>query len=359
VRRLLGLAALGLAIAAAAGTFDAEALWVPGAGLTILAVLGALALVATGRGATVARELGGVRVSEGEPLRSVLTARVGLLPLAAGEVRDPDGTIALRLGAGRRAASAERDLVFPRRGRHEIPAPELVLCDPLGFARWSVRGGVAASVLVLPRVEPVRTTGTGVAGLLDATDRAARRGAESELEGIRPYRPGSPATRIVWPALARGAGLVERRLVPEAGDGPLVVLDPCGPAESEALDRAVRAVASLVVALARAGGCAVLLPGDRLPVPVDPALTAWPVLHARLAVAGFGPPPELGARHHRHPALLLVSARVPARLPVLLRGAGQRILVVPRRLDGAAPVLEVAGCAGYSMEGAARALRAA
>ena len=47
---------------------------------------------------------------------------------------------------------------------------------------------------------------------------------------------------------------------------------------------AVRACASLAVHLARHGGCALLLPGDRRPVTLDPELAGWPHLHARLAL---------------------------------------------------------------------------
>ena len=118
----------------------------------------------------------------------------------------------------------------------------------------------------------------------EARARAADALAAVDLDGLVPYRPGTSAARIHWPALARGAGLIERQLRAEADSRPLVVLDPRAPADSEALDAAVRAAASLVLEHARGGGCGLLLPGDRRPSTIEPDLVAWPSAHARLAV---------------------------------------------------------------------------
>ena len=88
------------------------------------------------------------------------------------------------------------------------------------------------------------------------------RAAEFEVDGLRPYREGSPASRIHWPALARSGEMHERRMVAGAEATPLVVLDAELPDDQEALDRAVRAAASLCVHLAPGSGCSVLLPGS-------------------------------------------------------------------------------------------------
>ena len=50
----------------------------------------------------------------------------------------------------------------------------------------------------------------------------------TEVDGLRPYRQGTPASRIHWPALARGAGLLERRLRADTDSRPLVVVDARG-----------------------------------------------------------------------------------------------------------------------------------
>ena len=93
--------------------------------------------------------------------------------------------------------------------------------------------------------------------------------AAVDMDGLRPYRVGTPASRIHWPAVARGHGLIERRLQADGDSRPLVVLDarlPGPDAQSELLDAAVRAAASLVLELARRGGCGLLLPGEQRPI---------------------------------------------------------------------------------------------
>src|SRR5213078_5296541 len=94
----------------------------------------------------------------------------------------------------------------------------------------------------------------------------ARAGApDMELDVLRPYRQGSPATRIHWPTLARTGELMERRFVADPRARPLVVVDSHDPVGERELDAAVRAAASLAHHLAQHGGCGVLLPGDRRP----------------------------------------------------------------------------------------------
>jgi uncharacterized protein (DUF58 family) len=181
-----------------------------------------------------------------------------------------------------------------------------------------------------------------------------------EVDGLRQYMPGTPASRIHWPAVARGAGLLERRLVSELQAQPLVVLDArldlragtVAMAETR-LDAAVRAAASLVLALARGGGCSVLLPGERIPTVVGPDLSAWPGVHARLALVEPEPDPR------RAPALraamtqgslIYVAARLDGVAPVAGPRASQQVLVLPLELGHAlelAPSFEVSGCGGY------------
>ena len=83
--------------------------------------------------------------------------------------------------------------------------------------------------------------------------------------------------------------MLERRLVAELDSAPLIVLDPSAPESEEALDKAVRAAASLCVWLAHDGGCSILLPGDRRPVEVGHDMGAWPAVHVRLALVEEGP----------------------------------------------------------------------
>jgi uncharacterized protein (DUF58 family) len=149
---------------------------------------------------------------------------------------------------------------------------------------------------------------------------------------------------------------MERRLRSEADATPLIVLDARGadgPEFEEDLDAAVRAVASLAVALARdGGGVGVLLPGDRRPTVLDDTLSGWPHLHARLAMLPPGGRASLNTIATRIGPVLYVAARAPGRTPRALEHApaAGRILVVPGSIAGRRPSFTVAGCTGYDLE---------
>jgi uncharacterized protein (DUF58 family) len=185
--------------------------------------------------------------------------------------------------------------------------------------------------------------------------------AASELDGLRPYRPGTSASRIHWPALARGAGLLERRMRADRDSFPLVVLDARCSGEAEHLDAAVRAAASLVLELAQRGGCGLLLPGERRAVEVERDLSAWPAVHARLALveaAAEGQAPRLapGSRLGR---LFYVAAQPLDRLPPALVSATQMaaVLVLPKPLATGVSQpasFEVMDCRGFVLGGRQR-----
>jgi uncharacterized protein (DUF58 family) len=290
---------------------------------------------------------------EGEPLRAHLHVRGGALGLAGATLEDPllGEPRALPMAGG--AARLRVDARFGRRGRRELAVPALVIGDPLGLVTLRREATAPpASVLVLPRIEPVEAAGAAGG---DGSGLGARRwgsgAAEVELDGLRPMQPGAAASRIHWPALARGAGLLERRLLPEADTRPVVVLDPRHPAGTDALDAAVRATASLAVYLARRGGCAVLLPRDRRATPLERDLRGWAPLHVRLALLEADGAPALAALRGRRGPVLLVVARTPERAPQALAASPSRvrILVVPGRLAGRRVAFTVGGCAGYEL----------
>jgi uncharacterized protein (DUF58 family) len=357
--RVAGIALLGLGLAVAAGALDVEPLWVPGLGL--LAVAGACEawLRLAARGAAVRRALAANRVLEEEPLEVVLDVVLGTsVPRPSGVIREPLVPAGLPLRTGRTRLRVS----FARRGRRSVGAPALELRDPLGLSRRDVGGGGGRSeVLVLPRLYPVEAVG-GHAGANAAEGRQSAAGLVAvEVEGLRQYRPGTPASRIYWPALARGAGLLERRLQPEADGRPLVVLDTRAPASEASLDAAVRAAGSLAHALARAGGCAVLLPDDRRVRALDRDLAGWPAIHGRLALVTAGHAARLPPVARARPGgLVYVAARSSARIPPALAGTarGPQVLVVPGALPGRPAAFAVAGCSGYRL-GLERPARAA
>src|SRR5215204_2012280 len=285
MRSAFGCAGLGLLLLLVAGTFDAEPLYVTGSALTLLG-LGAAGWIAAGAwGAQIRRELGTRSVLEEQPLTVVINASAGALPLPPGWIDEPLLPEPVRFQAGRRSTRVRVEIRFGRRGRRRLVPPALVLRDPFGLAQQVVRGDHEDEILVLPRTFPVRVA----AGGGEATPAHARAAliaaAETEIDGLRPFREGTPASRIHWPAVARGHGLMERKLISESDSRPLVVLDPRAPATPDALDNAVRAAASLCVHFAkRSGGCSLLLPGDRRAHVVEKDLLAWPAAHVRLAL---------------------------------------------------------------------------
>jgi uncharacterized protein (DUF58 family) len=345
------MALLALTLGLAAALFDAEPLWVPAVALALLSG-GAVVWVALGsRGLRVRRTLSARRVVEGEPLDVVIEVRAGTLPLPTGRLVDPllQGPVAL--ATGRRRSRIRIEARFARRGRRTLEAPKIVVSDPLSLATRTVQPAVGADeVLVLPRVERVTAPGGG------EDDHARARGrevatAEVDVDGLRPLREGTSAARIYWPAVARGAEPMERRLAGEGDGRPLVVLDPRGAATPEDLDAAVRAAASLTVHLARSGGCSLLLPGDKRPTALDRTLSGWPHLHARLAVVPDEGRPLLTGLAGRRGDVLYVCARIRATPPGGAgSAAGARLLVVPRGLPGRRAVFAVAGCQAYALQ---------
>jgi uncharacterized protein (DUF58 family) len=360
--RALATGLLALAIGLAAALFDAEPLWVPAVMLLLLSGAAAAWVALAASGVQVRRTLAVRRVMEDEPVSIVLEIRPGRIALPPARLSDPLLPDAAPLRAGRHSARIRIEARFSRRGRRRLVLPRVLICDPLGLATRAVGAAPSAGndeLLVLPRIEPI----TRAAGGADAT-RIARRGrpaagAEVELEGIRPLRDGTPASRIFWPAVARGADPQERYLAVASHSQPLVVLDPRGAAGEQQLDAAVRATASLARALATSGGCGVLLPGDRRPTELSETLAGWAQLHARLALVGGAGAPALASVAQRSGPIIFVSARMRTRLPQALapgRGAA-RVLVVPGQLASMQAAFAVGGCNGYVLGGARSRIR--
>jgi len=361
VRSALGCAALGLLLLLVAGTFDAEPLYVTGAALVLLGAGAAIWIGVGAWGAKVERRIDKRSVVEEEALSVRIEATRGKLPLPPGWIDEPLLPEPVRFRAGRRSTRVRVEVTFGRRGRRRLAPPALVLRDPFGLAQRVVTGAHTDEVLVLPRVYPVRA----VAGGGDATPAHARAAliaaAETEIDGLREHRPGSPASRIHWPALAKGQGLMERKLISEADSRPLVVLDPRTPASQDALDAAVRAAASLTVHFAKRSGVSLLLPGDRRAHVIEKDLVAWPAAHVRLALLDDSVGPSLVAAQNRRGLVVLVAPRLIDRPPRGLgRTPGGCMLVVPGALPNRRAIFEVAGCQGFlaTRTGAAAAMEA-
>ena len=372
-RRAAATGAAGAGMLVIALAFDASPLFVPALALLMIAALAPAWVWSSARGARVSRELRADRVIEDEPLTTTLIVRRGRLGLPGAEVADPLTGAHLELSGplspftGEREARVRVISRFARRGAHTLAAPVLHVADPLELARVTRAGDDAPqSILVLPRTFPVTwLAGGGHRRLAHSEgDAATEAFAAVDLDGLRPYRPGTPASRIHWPAVARGAGLIERRLSADSDTRPLVVLDTRGVAAAGDVDAAVRAAASLALELARRGGCGLLLPGEQRPTPIERDLAAWPAVYARLATVPGGPqarPPVLAAGAGRPGTMIYVAARAPERLLREPGRGGRVVLVVPVSAlrggqpgsvrGGARAVLEVAGCRGFELGG--------
>jgi uncharacterized protein (DUF58 family) len=350
---------LAAALALAGGSFDSPSLYVPAIGLALVAAGAAAWVGLAARGASAERLPGPWSVVEGEPYRLALRLSQGRVAVPGGRIVDPllDRPLALDRRFG---DEIEAETRFERRGRYALPALQLQIADPFGLRVVGVRSPGQGEVLVLPRVEPV-VVPLRSGGLSQQGGEGDSRGDESgldaeavdfEIDGLRPYRPGTPASRIHWRSVARSMELIEHRLVSGGGSNPLVVLDAHAPADLESLDRAVRAAASLCLHLAQRGGCMLLLPGELRPRRLDRTLRAWPDLHARLAlVEKRRRPPAL--RRGGLGAVYWVSAAADPEGAVLRAGLTDGYLVTPGEAR-AGDAFSVAGCRGRTLRRAVR-----
>jgi uncharacterized protein (DUF58 family) len=369
VLRPIVTALLGVALCLAGGLFDSPSLYVPGVGLIAIAAVAVGWVLLAAQGATIARTPGPSTVVEEEPYPLRIEVRSGIAPPPGGELLEP------LLGwpvpiAGRWERRLRINVRFSRRGRRELEPALLVIRDPLRLFSRELSAAGGEEVLVLPRIEQVSAPGSGGAGagarggFGTAPGLSGRRLdasiAELEIDGLRPYREGTAASRIHWPSVARTGEMLERRLVAELDSAPLIVLDPSAPASDEALDMAVRAAASLCVWLAHDGGCSILLPGDRRPIEVAHDLGAWPAVHVRLALVEEGPAPPASTLGPRGGAVVWVTGADIARAPRTLERlpAGARYVVSPSSVSGGRAAFEVAGCTGVLVERARRGVAA-
>lgn len=342
------LALSGTLLCALAALLGTPALYVPGIALVLAAVLAPSWVALSAARARLTLQGGPATAYEGENVTLTLALRRGRLPF-------PDAQLVPWPGAGavepppRRRAQLELSVVPSRRGRHTLGPASLRVADPLGVCSREVRSA-AHELLVLPRVHPVNAPALARARVARVAPASSARDAADELDGLRPYAAGAPASRIHWPTVARTGVLMQRSFTADADQRALVVLDAGAPDCEDSLDRALRAAASLCVHLGRRGGCELLLPGDRRPVAIGPDLRAWPAQHARLALvrAGAGAGSVRALRHGARTVLYVTGAR-GGRPNV----GGRFYRVAPHALAGVGVEFTVAGCFAQLLDGAA------
>jgi len=343
--------ALGVVLCLLAAAFGTPALYPPGVALALLAVAAEAWVRFAARGSRLEREPLEATVQEGETLRLTVRIRGMRWAPGAGEVAGRRGdpfTPRRWLPGGR----MEFLLHAGRRGRHTAAPSQLRIRDPFALAGRTMLSP-ATELLVLPRVEAIARGDLERIGLLSSEiARRPRGGGAVELDGLRAYREGAPASRIHWPTVARTGVLVERMLPPESDRHPLVVLDSSEPAGVAELDGAVRAAASLTVALARAGGCSLLISGDPKVHRLGEDLAGWHGLLARMATLEAGRPPAAAAMD-RSAVVIWVSASGAHHAGRAVGAHRSLFTLSPIPRAGTEVLLHVAGCSLQAVRGQA------
>lgn len=356
--RAVAVALGGALLIVVALAFDTSPLFVPGVAFFVIGALTPAVVWASAAGATARRLPGEREVTEGVRFKTTVVVRAGPVGLYGAELHDPlcGAPVTVSVPPRRGGAEARVEIVasFPRRGRKRLEPPKLRIADPLGLAPMTRRGHGHLELLVLPKTEPVSWARRGGAGTrhTPAHGLLADAFAASEVDGLRPYRPGTPASRIHWAALARGAGLLERRMRAEQESRPLIVLDSrCTEDAAVRLDMAVRAGASLVLDLAARGGCGLLTADGGRALEIDSRMGGWPAARTRLALIAPGRRAPALAAHRRPGQIFYVAAEPVGRPPQILLETGG-MLVLPADVgapEGCRPAFSVSGCVGYEL----------
>ncbi|MBS1891633.1 MAG: DUF58 domain-containing protein, partial [Actinobacteria bacterium] len=261
MKRGLATELLGFALLLAAALLGSVALFAFALGLLVVDAGCLLVTAIGGQRVTIVRTVDRGEVVEGQPVTLRFEIR-GLAGLPAHvEVRSEDGKWE-RLGPG-----ASTRLTIERPGAHLIGPSQVRVRDDLRLFSRHRQVGEPAVVLVLPAPATA-----GAQPLAQGADP----GGDPEPDGLQPYFRGTPVGRIHWPSVARAGEWQERRVITAPRGMPLVVVDLSGAPSDGAVDWTLRAAAGQIHVLARTGGCRVLLPGERLPIPVENVAEGWP-----------------------------------------------------------------------------------
>jgi len=347
--RVRELALTGGLLCATAAVLGVPALYLPGLAALLGAAVAPLWVILSAGRTEVSVHCDALTAQEDERVELRITLRRGAVPFPGGTLTAWPGAQELALPLSRRSAESTAGAQLTRRGRHALGPARVRVSDPFGLCARELVSG-CAEVLVLPRIQPLDEAALG---FLEGRGRPSREPPQSP-DSLRAHRPGSPASRIHWPTVARSGALMEHAMRPEDDARALLELDAADPASAEALDRAVRAAASLCLHLARRGGCLVALPHEPRPTLLGRDLAGWPALHARLALVSPGGPPS-GARTSRQGLSVI---RVTASHGDRRAEEGAHLRVGPHPLAGVPTLFELAGCSAQYLE-PARARRAA
>jgi uncharacterized protein (DUF58 family) len=369
------VALVGLALALTGFAVAGPTLAVPGAGLVLVGGFALLWVLAATAHLEVDAWALASTVVDGQPLGITID-------IAGSRLLGHSGAVLVHELLAepvplRRSGRVEVDARARGRGALTVAPPQVSVGDPLGLAHGTRRARQpVGTLLVLPRTEPVRWLDAGMAPSGSGAPVGLVAGPQTiDLAGLREYRPGTPATRIHWPALARGGELLERVFATETERVPLLAIDPrCGDpiADAALIDVVVAATASLTLALATSGGVDLLLPGAPTPLRITDSLLGWPAALRALALLPAAPreaaPPRVPAGND---GILFYACAEPGLAAAAQhRWAGRLFTLAPPFPSAPAPgemtpasprsggvgqaaVLEVAGCVARPVWGGA------
>jgi uncharacterized protein (DUF58 family) len=303
--RAAGLLAVAALLATTAAALASLALFALAIGLVVVTVAAGASVALAAHRLAVTRWVPQREAREDQAIGVHLQVRgLGRLPLPVHleAQADTDGWVPLDEQGGTLA------LNVGRRGSYLLAPSRLRLRDALGIFEWSLLAGRPEPLLILPTPDltvpiPPRLGAWATAG-------------EADLDGLQPYVPGTSIGRIYWPALAREAGLQQRRLATPPTGLPLVLIDTAGGNDPRAVDWVARAAAGVIVRLAGSGGCRVLLPDDQVTTTITDMATTWLVLHRRLTMLAPGcqAVPGIPLDAGQAPVLWIRAAHVPAEM---------------------------------------------
>ncbi len=388
--RALGIGLLGVIAIIAGLGFGTPGLRTVGLGLVALGLGAILMVELVARGVRVTRSVDRDILHAGEPL--ALTMRLsgpavgtGLLHLLDWNLLSglPRGTVERRGRTSRTPGGLTQSMTAAAlpRGSHRLGLPAVALGDAFGLVRVRRATRAQQSVLVLPRVVPVRAPFWEGRGARRPGDTAGAIRGRFELDGVRDYEPGDPLSLIHWGQTARRGTLQTKELHGEAGHfgGIVLVLDTMRGADAADVEVAVSAAASLAEACVARGSPVGLQHRGRPPVDVPPDLDAAVVVRTLATVEADGDEPisqavRAASRDSDGSHLVVAVAAQPDRAlgPTItqLAGTGTAVAVVlvgaacadagdlrARRIN-VAEVTEMAGLEdALNSQGGARARR--
>jgi uncharacterized protein (DUF58 family) len=311
MKRPGGLLLGAVVLAVVAGALASLALFTLAIGLILITLAAWASVAATARRLVVTRSVLQHEVGEDQPISVCFQVRgPGRLPLPVHLEAQVDTDRWIPLGEG----GGLLWLLVGRRGPWQLEPSRLRLRDGLGILEWPLVVGRPEPLLILPALDP----------WVPIPPRPDARAGDLDLDGLEPYVPGTPISRVHWPALARGAGLQQRRLAAPPAGLPLVVVETADTVDPRAVDWAARTAAGAILRLAGTGGCRVVLPGDQVATTVTGLTAAWRGMHRRLALLQpAGPAAGRGPLEAGEVPMLHVRA---AHAPAEVRGAPPRPL---------------------------------